>query len=367
MNIKWIGHKQVKLKNAVVDWGRVFKTGQKPQVFGLDIGSSAIKIVQLRKNNDDYAVTAAGIAYVDNATESNGGKESHISKAIRNCLQSAKVHTKLAVCGVRGAETVVRPFMFPMLLPEEIEGAVLLEAKQICPFNSDDGVVDYQVIKSDKKEISGILAVATNRLIIEKTRFVKNAALNNVLMDVDGLSLLNCLRICQKDENDRTAAILNIGSSYATLAMISDDNLPFVRDLNYAGKAIVENIASKNNVSPGDVEKVLFGGENPDKIQFDVRENLKTACHKLISDVTETLCYDAVRRKSEIVKKIFLCGGFSLIDGVVDLLNNQLPVATELWNPFEKIGFDESLPCADILRKKGPALAVAAGLALRAI
>jgi Tfp pilus assembly PilM family ATPase len=149
--------------------------------------------------------------------------------------------------------------------------------------------------------------------------------------------------------------------------MISDDNLPFVRDLNYAGKAIVENIASKNNVSSKDVEKVLFGGENPDEIQFDVREDLKTACHKLISDITETLCYDAVRRKSEIVKKIFLCGGFSLIDGGVDLLNNQLPVATELWNPFEKIGFDESLPCADILRKKGPALAVAAGLALRAI
>jgi type IV pilus assembly protein PilM len=361
------GHKHVKLKNAVVDWERVFKTGQKPQVFGLDIGSSAIKIVQLHKNNGDYVVTAAGIAYVDKETEGNGSKESHISKAIRNCLHSAKVQTKLAVCGVCGAETVIRPFMFPMLLPEEVEGAVLLEAKQVCPFNSDDGVVDYQVIKSDKKEISGILAVATNRLIIEKARFVKNAALNNVLMDVDGLSLLNCLRICQKDENDRTAAILNIGSSYATLAMISDDNLPFVRDLNYAGKAIVENIASKNNVSPRDVEKVLFGGENPDKVQFDVHENLKTACHKLISDVTETLCYDAVRRKSEIVKKVFLCGGFSLIEGVADLLNNQLPVATELWNPFEKIGFDESLHCADILRKKGPALAVAAGLALRAI
>jgi Tfp pilus assembly PilM family ATPase len=95
---------------------------------------------------------------------------------------------------------------------------------------------------------------------------------------------------------------------------------------------------------------------------------LETACYKLITDVTETLRYYAVRGESEIVKKIFLCGGFALVEGFVDLLNSRLPAAaTVLWNPFDEISYDASEPYADILRKKGPALAVAAGLAMRAI
>jgi Tfp pilus assembly PilM family ATPase len=161
---------------------------------------------------------------------------------------------------------------------------------------------------------------------------------------------------------------LNVGNSYATLVIISDDNLPFVRDLSYAGKAIIEHIALKNNVSSKIVEDVLLGRKKQDDIELMIHDNLESACDKLIIDIAETLCYDAVRRKSDIVKKIFLCGGFALVDGFADLLNSQLPAATTaLWNPFDKISYDVSGPCADILRKEGPALAVAAGLAMRTI
>jgi type IV pilus assembly protein PilM len=366
--MKWIEEQQVKLKKiADLDWKRILKIGQQ-QVFGLDIGSSAIKMVQLHKDGDNYAVTAAGIADVDDGTEGDDGrKEINILKAIHQCLQSAGIQTKLAVCGVCGLETAVRHFTFPSLLPEEIEGAVLLEAKQVCPFNTDDGVVDYQVIPSGESGINGILAAATNKLLKEKTRFVEDAVLNNVLMDVEGLALLNCFRECQKYEAGQTTAILNIGSSCATLAIISDDNLPFVRDLNFAGKAIIENIALKNNISARTVEGVLIGRENPDRIRLELLDDLKTACHKLIVDVAETLRYYAVLRKPEMVKKIFVCGGFALVEGFVDLLNSHLPAAAVLWNPFDKISCDAGLPCADILRKKGSALAVAAGLAMRTI
>jgi type IV pilus assembly protein PilM len=365
--MKLIEKQQIKLKEIAADWKQIFRRGRL-QVFGLDIGSSAIKMVQLHKNGDNYAVTAAGIADIDCGTEENDSrKEIDIARTIHQCLQSAGIQTKLAVCGVCGPETAVRHFTFPPLSPEEVKGAVQLEAKQVCPFNTDDGVVDYQVIPNDKNDTNGILVVATHKLLKEKTRFVEDAVLTNVLMDIDGLALLNCFRGCQEYEAGQTVAILNVGRSCATLAIIGDDNLPSIRDLNYAGKAIIENIAAKHNVSPGIVEGILSGRESPDKIQLELRNDLETACHKLIVDVTDTLRYYAVRRKSEMAKKIFVCGGFALVEGFVDLLNSQLTATTVLWNPFDKISCDASLPCADILRKKGPALAVAAGLAMRAI
>lgn len=314
--MKLFGQKEIKLKNTVVDWERVFRAKQN-NLIGLDIGSSAVKAVQLAKNDDKYKVIAAGMA------EYEGDK----AKTIRQCLQSAGIESKLAVCGVCGSETAIRPFKFPLLASDEIEGAVRLEAKQVCPFNADEAVIDYQLTGEEKNQTSGILVVATDKSLKEKAKIVKDASLVNVLMDIDGLALLNCLQYCQGDE-EQTKAVLNVGSACATLAIISSDGIPFVRDVNI---------------------------------------NLSGGCDKLISDVTETLCYDADRRKSEIVNKIYLCGRYSLTDGFADMLNKKLAVPIILWNPFDKIYCDPDLPCAAILCEKGPAFAVAAGLAMREI
>ena len=355
--MNWIKEHHQKVKDTVANCRNIYKSALKQQIFGLDIGSSAIKIVQLRKNENGYFVAGAAISFVENV---------NFSKAIRQCRQWSQVKNKLAVCGVSGQETAVRNFNFPPLNPEEIEGAVLLEAKQVCPFNTDDGVVDYQVISGTEKEITGFWVAASNKLLKEKRNFANESSLDPVLMDIDGLALMNCMRYCRGDERG-TFAILNVGYEYTTLALIGDDDLPFVRDINFGGKAIVEQIALQGQFSAGEIEKVLRGDDSSSDIQMKINDHLESGCHKLISNITETLYYDAVHRKSEIVDKIYLCGGFSLVNGFASLLKNKLPSETILWNPFDTIQCDPTLGCFDLLRKNGPAFAVAAGLAMRQI
>jgi len=363
--MKWIIPKQLNFKNAFADCQRMFKARRVQQVFGLDVGTSAVKIIQLRSDENGYTVTAAGMAAIDVKVTSDRRGES-VSKAIQECVQSAGIQTKFAVCGLCGQETVVRNFTLPLLKPEEMTGAVELEAKQVCPFNADDGFVDYQIVSRTEKEVHGYLVVAAGKFLRDRSKSVKDALLRNVLMDMDGLALINCLRYCRENETG-PAAILNVGSSCATLAIIGGDNIPFVRDLNYAGKAIVEHLALQNSVTPIMVSGAMKEDGDSSGSDLDIQCNLEEASHKLISNVAETLYYDAVRRKSELVGKIFLCGGFALVDGFADLLKSKLPSETVLWNPFDKIHCAPSAPCADMLRDKGPAFAVAAGLAMRQI
>lgn len=307
------------LKNKFAKWLDFYNSCQKQQIFGLDVGSSSIRIIQFRKDEDGLHASNAAMITIDDPQT--------IPHAINHCVETAQVKTCLAVCGVNGQETTVRHFNFPPLQPEEIQGAVVFEAKQVCPFNTDDGVIDYQVISANEKEVRGYLAVAANKIVNEKAAYVKEAGLDNVLMDMDGLALINCHRHCFDEPG--TVAILNVGNSCATLAIIGDDDLPFIRDINFSTKNI-ENV---------------------------------TACEKLISGVTETLYYDAVHRKSEIIDKLYLCGSSSITDGFLDLMKSKLPSHPMLWNPFDKIPCDAQ--CAELLKQKGPAFAVAAGLAMR--
>lgn len=351
-----------------LDWKRSFKLElEKREVLGLDIGSSAVKIIQLRKDDDGYTVTAAGIVNIAASEGDADRREINTVGAICKCLESTGIEARLAVCSVCGPEVAVRDFQFPSLHAEEIEGAILLEAGQVCPFNVEDAAIDYQLIPDGDDSVCGVLVATTNKLIETKRQLAKGACLDCVLMDVDGLALLNCLSECEKPEVGRTTAILNVGSCYINLAIMGDNTLPFVRDMAYAGNDILAQVATENDVSTETVKRILSGCETRREPELELGDSLAQACQELIVDVTETLRYYMAQEKSAVVREMFVCGGFALVKGFVELLDSRLPARAVLWNPFDKIPCDAGRPCEDILSERGPAMAVAAGLAMRSI
>jgi Tfp pilus assembly PilM family ATPase len=118
-------------------------------------------------------------------------------------------------------------------------------------------------------------------------------------------------------------------------------------------------------MSTEDVRSILSGESKT--AQTKLNDGLGKACQQLIVDVSNTLRYYATQEQSTRVEKIFVCGGFALTKGFVELLNSRFGVEAVLWNPFEKISCDTDQQFRDICGKKGPALAVAAGLAMRTV
>ncbi len=333
------------------------------EVIGLDIGSSSVKMVQLSKDNTGYSVTSAGIIDIMPSGDDPNLKTKNTVKAIRKCLEVTGTQTRFAVCSVCGPEVAVRDFEFPVLPAEEIDGAVFLEASQVCPFSTKDGTVDYQLIPKNEETIKGVLVAATNNIVQSKKEVAQEASLDCVLMDVDGLALLNCFSAYEEPQPGQTIAILKVGHTSTTLAIMRDNGLPFIRDLDYAGDDIISQIAEEKNMATGAVEKILRGESEKD--QLELRDSLARACNKLIIDVTKTSHYYKAEEKPAVVDKIYVCGGFALVNGFVELLNDRLPAEAILWNPFEKIRCNAGNWHKHVLEKHGPALAVAAGLAMR--
>ena len=333
---------------------------------GLDIGSSAIKMVSLRKDESNYAVTAIGFTEIPSGQDSNS-----TIKAIRECFISTRLRskkrfkTKLAVCGVSGPEVAVRDFKFSTLADEDVEGAVMLEAAQVCPFNAEQAAIDYQLIPNGDDKTRGVLVAATNTLMTSKTLLAKEAGLKCVLMDVDGLALLNCLNSLVSEQERSGSAILNVGGSCTTLAIMSEEGWPFIRDTNCAGNEIIRKIAAEKNIPCETLRPILFG-DSPDS-EIELGDSLERACSELIADVSETLRFYATQKKSIPVEKIFVCGGFAPAWGFVELLSRRLGTEVLLWNPFDNMRCEASKKNTAIYRKVGPAMAVATGLAMRSI
>ena len=354
--------------------GQLF-LGRKSDVFGLDIGSRWVKVVKLRQDKHGCKVIGVAKQEIVQNERDKRRKKSRVVKVIRKCVKLARARTRYAVCSICGPEVAVRRFNFGPMPGEEISHAMLFEADQVCPFDTSQCVVDYQVIgnagnhlasletleKADKTR--GVFVAATAEAVSRKSELVRSASLSCVLMDVDGLALLNCYLGCEDLRPDQTIAIMDIGSSFTNLAILHPGVLPFVRDLSYAGDEIVRGVAADSELSRQSVRNILFGRQ---EAVTDFSAGLGKACGRLISDINETLRYYAVQEGSP-VEKMFVCGGFARAKGFIELLNEQLPTEVLLWNPFRKIRLECSRQAVKALEENGPAFALAAGLAMRTI
>lgn len=351
-----------------VDWRRTLQL-RNDTVLGLDIGSSAVKMVVLAKGKPGYSVTAAGIVRIAKADQSNGDRRTSSITAIQECFAQMQTKVKHAVCGVSGRDVAVRDFEFAPLQNDEIAAAVSLEASQVCPFNGTDIVVDYHVIPNGDANTKGILVAATNTIVADKTQLIRDAGLKCVLMDVDGLALLNCHNELdhktRQSPSGQSVAILNVGASHTTLAIIDNDGWPFIRDMNQAGDDIIMQIAALHETSTDTVQRILFDDEPVDEL--NLRDSLEKTCQRLIADIAGTMRFYTAQANSMDVEKILVCGGFALAKGFVDLLNSRLGIETVLWNPFDQMRTKSNHHCEEICAKEGPAMAIAAGLAMRTI
>ncbi len=346
-----------------MNWKKLFNPAY-AGVVGLDIGSSSVRMVQLDKTPEGYAVKAAAISHIEGGGIDDEIKktEKNTLKAILDCLKECDVTTKFTVCGLCGSEVAVRHFKFPKLPEAELEGAVTLEAAQVCPFSIEDSVVDYQLLNSDHCS-EGVLVAATNKAIRVKKGLIKKAELECVLVEADALSLLNCLEqtVIVKPN---TFAVLNVGSSYTNLAINNQNNVPFVRDIMFAGNNIIKKVAKENNISVRNAVKTIH--EYHTTKDIEATTSFDKACMELITDIKETLRYYSAQTKSN-VEKIYVCGGFALVEGFLSILQENLKPEIVLWNPFENMSFELETKQQENIFSRGPAMAVAAGLAMRSI
>jgi type IV pilus assembly protein PilM len=365
-----------RLKGQKLNWKRLLglKFGD---LLGLDIGSSSVKLVQFARSGGEYETVAAGKVRIEAEGDKNlQAAEIRTVRAITDCYQQAGIANRYAVCSVCGPDVAVRYFKFPLIPAEELASAVALEAEQVCPFSMEDSVLDYQIIPDGGESIHGVLVAATNKVIRHKEKMMKEASLNPVMMDVDGLALLNCLSKYGDCESNQAMAVLNVGSIYSTLVIAGEKCVPFVRDTSHAGTSVIKNLVQKTGLSRKELDEILFGDESgygPEKDDGRtesrklVENSLEEACQDLIEDVTGTLRFYSAQRKTLFVEKIFVCGGFARACGFIDILDKNLPAQAVLWNPFDKIPCRADNACKVLLKKEGPSLAVAAGLAMRSI
>ena len=340
----------------------VSRFGRKgPATFGLDIGSSAVKAVQLRDTGSGFALEALGISPLPVDAIADGVIKDPlvVIAAIKDAVERAGIKARDAVIGICGRELIIKKIEIPEVPADELAGAIQLEAEHHIPFAAEEVFLDHHVVGRREGVIDVILVAVKKSKVTDYVAVVEEAGFSATIVDVDGFAIENQYEANAPETAEEAVALIDIGAAVMKTNVTRGGASIFARDIPFGGNRYTEAIASALSVSFDEAEAAKRG-EGGDATQM--ASAVESVSRDLALEVQRTFDYFASTAESERIGKIVLSGGCAELPGLTEYLGSTWGIPVETARPFDRI--DAGSFASDVA-SAGASLAVAVGLALR--
>jgi len=339
-------------------------------VVGLDIGSSAVKAVEIKPAGKGYKVVAFGTEPVPPDSIVDGAiiDSSAVADAIKRLFSNKAFKTKEVAASLSGNAVIVKKISLPAMSEAELGESIQWEAEQYIPFDIQDVNLDYQILNAagEGGQMDVLLVAAKKEKIADYTGVISQAGRTPVIVDIDAFALQNAFEVNYGFDAREVVVLLNAGASAININILTGDVSVFTRDISMGGNAYTEAVQKELNL-PFDTAESLKKGHPPvDGPAFeDVRPVLHAMTENVLLEVQKTFDFFKATASSDQIHRIVLSGGASRVDGFAASLHERFGTPVEEFDPFKRVAFEPAkLGIADP-DSVVPTAAVAVGLALR--
>lgn len=340
---------------------------QKPLV-GLDIGSSSVKAVELRKIKKGYELVHVAKEPLATDTVVDGAimDALSVSDSISKVFLDSKIKTKNVATSVSGHSVIVKKISLPVMSNEELEESIQWEAEQHIPFDIQDVNLDYQVLNpASPTNTTDVLLVAVKKdKILNHTNVITQAGRVPLVVDIDAFAVQNAFDVNYSPASNSTVALLNIGASIMNIVVTKGGTPLFTRDVSSGGNQYTDVLQKELNLSFEEAEQIKQGRTIEGVPHESVPSLLQSISEVLLLEIQKTFDFFRATSIGDQIQRIYVSGGCASVMGFLDLLQSRFNMPVELLNPFKNISPRKGLD-RDFIELMAPSMAVAVGLALR--
>jgi type IV pilus assembly protein PilM len=347
--------------------------GKAKGLVGLDIGSSAVKAVELKPGGKgaEYQLVNVGIeplppeAIVDGAIMDSGA----VIDAIQRLFTGQKIKTADVATSVSGNAVIVKKISLPQMSPEELSESIHWEAEQYIPFDIQDVSIDYEVIEGGGSggNMDVLLVAVKKDKISDYTSVISQAGKTPAIVDVDVFALQNCYDINYGIDPGRVIALLNVGASIMNINIIKGATSIFNRDIAVGGNQYTDAIQKDLNLSFEQAEALKRGQRIDGAAPENLHPILQAVSENIALEIQKTFDFFKATSSEDRIDRIMLAGGTSKVGGLRDLLADRFEATVELMNPFNAVTYNPREFDPDFMNELGPQAAIAVGLAARKV
>ncbi len=348
----------------------------KRQLVGLDIGSRAIKLVQIKELKGRYILQKFGIKPLEpevivDGTVMDAGR---VIDAIKELIQEQGVKVKNAALSVSGHAVIVKKINRPPPPDDQMEAQIKEAAEQYIPFDINEVNLDWFILnpaettEDGQTQMAVLLVAAKKDKVNELTEIARGAGLIPKVLDVDAFAIENMYSINYEVKPEELTALVNVGASVMNINIVKGNVSVFTRDIAVGGHRYAEALQRDLGVTADEAEAAQQGKLKEGLDATTVKGVIDGINAEVASEIARTFDYfKSIGADAADVARIVLCGGCAKVAGLAEQLTERMGVPVEVANPFNQVdiaqgGFDQAA-----LSQVAPQVAVGVGLAIRMI
>ena len=339
-------------------------------MIGLDISSSAVKLIELSRSGDGYKVEAYRVLPLPPNTviEKNIADIDALAEAIQTIVKRSGTKLKDTVVAVSDSSVITKEIELPAGLTDlQMEMQIEAEADQYIPYPMEEVAFDFDVIgpvENNPDLVRVLLADCRQENVEHRRQALEMAGLQPKVIDVEGFAIERAYKLLegQVDQvGDQVVAIADIGATMFSFTVLVDGKTIYTREQLFGGKQLTEEIQRRYGLSWDEAGEAKRKGGLPEDYETEVLVPFKEA---LIQHITRSLQFFYSSSHFNYVDQLFLAGGVCALEGLVDEVEQTIGLPTVVANPLLNMQISKSIN-ASALANDAPALLLAIGLAMR--
>ncbi|MGB1198647.1 MAG: pilus assembly protein PilM [Thalassotalea sp.] len=338
---------------------------------GIDIGSHAVKAVLFSQGSDGFVLEATAIepmprgAIIDREIQDIEAVGKVIAK-LRKKITSSVTLASAAVSGQTVITKVI--YMDVSLTEQELASQIEIEADSLIPYPLDEVSLDFEsldVNESDPSKVNVLLSAARTESVEARVSALEAGGFDTKVIDVESYAVSRAydlnLSLLPDDASDKVVAIVDVGATMTLFSVTDSGKHIYSRDQIFGGEQYTRSIVSYYNKPFEEAEMAKVSNDLPPNYTFEVLAPFHTV---LVQQIRRAIQMFLTSSGKDQVDYLVLSGGTAQVEGLQQLLTDELGIHTVIANPFNDIVISSKLDKA-ALEKTASQYMVAAGLALR--
>ena len=342
------------------------------QIFGLDIGSTSLKVIQLSKSGEGVKVLAIGSCPTppSGLTSDSRTDQEALATTIKQLVQDAKISTKCVNTALPESQIYTQVREMAPLSDSELSAAIPWEAEQSIPLPVSDVTLDFQVLERPAKPTPGakmsvFLVAAPKTLINKYLQILEMAGLEPASLETEIIAICRALTLL-KSSNPVPTLIINLGSLTTDITVVRGGVIVFTRSIATGGKALARAVAASLGMEERVAEeyKVTYGLEE-EKVEGKILEAIKPIFDVVVEEIKRAMTFYSERHPDEPLKRAVVIGGTAKLPGMLTYLAQSLGLEVQLGDPWQ--GLEVGKEFSSQLENDGAIFTTAVGLALKGL
>ena len=338
----------------------------------IDIGSHAVKLVQLTRGKKGLVLGRLGIASLAHGAIADGEvrEVEEVMRAVEELVSAEKLKEKRVAVGISGQAAIAKTIQVPQASGLVLEEAVEAEAEQIFPFAIDETRLRRQRLREvevDGETMDEYLVIAVKRKAVgDVIDLFKHLKFEPMLVDLNMLAIESAFALSGVDEDGEPTALVDVGASETLVHIIQGSRTLMTRSIAFGGSRITQTIGESLNVTRLEAEGIKMGTRTSPSPRA-VADAIRAEVERLAREMGRTFQMHAQVHPEDQIHRMVLSGGGVHLDGLPAYLAASLDVPVALAQPFRRVEIPKDLFDPDFVENLSPVAAVGAGLAYKAL